>query len=183
MWSNSINAAKKKKKKKKNLPKHLTRTHAQLKSGKDILNTRIVLNDFKPTGVKIYCNERLTKGQTISLTLDHPKRFFSKGVILWCEELQLSSRVITENPFNYRIGIQFTFDSEEEQKTVHDYAIEILQSCTGIKAAPQPTVTQYAKSAKDPAEVKESTSESPEAIKPEATTAQESAPQEEKKAA
>lgn len=130
MWSNA-QQPKKKKKKQKGAPKHLVRAQAQIKKDNDILNARIVLNDFKPTGVEVYCTGKLTKGQKIALTLDHPKRFYSNGVILWCEELQLGHRIISENPFSFRVGIQFTFASDEEKKTVAEYAEEILTNCLG----------------------------------------------------
>src|SRR5258707_370967 len=122
MWSQSRGAGGKKNQKKNSthktknnvMPKHLRRTTAQIKMsgpGGEIVNARVVLNDFTAEGVELFSATPLNQGQEVSLTMEEPKRFYTKGKIVWCDRAEQSGKIISIEKFNFRVRIQFVFES------------------------------------------------------------------------
>lgn len=89
---------------------------------------RVVLNDLNPLGMGIFSSEPLLVGQEIAITLTDPKRVYLRGRIVWCQEFDIDSHVISQNNFHYRAGIKFTFTSKEEEDAVRQYVDEMART-------------------------------------------------------
>jgi hypothetical protein len=106
---------------------HFKRTRAELKVGDtfsgrtEILSARVVLNDFSSTGLRIFTSEPLAPGTEVALTLEEPRYFYVRGRVRWCHPLPFERRVMTQQPFSYRVGIEFQFSSIAEEAAVENY--------------------------------------------------------------
>jgi hypothetical protein len=88
-------------------------------------SARVMLNDFTAESVQIYVTRPMLQGEEFSLTLQHPRRFFVKGKVLWCRESEASGRVITAVKYTHRICLRFVFETPEEASEVQKFADEI----------------------------------------------------------
>ena len=78
--------------------------------------------------VSVFLKEPLEVGQTLSLTMKSPGRFFVRGRVISCYLVNSSQRVIQEDPTPYRVVIRFEFRSKEEvQAVAHYYSSEIVR--------------------------------------------------------
>lgn len=151
MWQDSgfrgyPNKQPQKKKPKKLLPKHMRRTTAQIKPSvplgskiagggpADIVLVRIVLNDFSAKGIELFSPKAMRVGQEVSMTMDDPKRFFSRARIVGCQEMRAETHILSAEKYNYRVRLQFLFDSSEQEESVRLYAEEIIGDCVGAPA-------------------------------------------------
>jgi Tfp pilus assembly protein PilZ len=92
-----------------------------------LAESRIILNDLSPFGVGLFCEKAFNVGQEIALTLEHPRRIYVRGKVAWCEDQSPQSHVMSKKPFGYRIGIQFTFQSAEEQEALREFCDQIAR--------------------------------------------------------
>lgn len=94
----------------------LTVTSSQIKT-----TTHILLNDLTPTGVGLFLDHYLEKGEVITLKIDHPQPLSVKGEIAWCNFYSLQTKILSDKAYRYRAGVKFVFDTEEEKKVVQKY--------------------------------------------------------------
>ncbi len=90
-----------------------------------IAECRVVMNDFNPQGVTLFSSVPLMVGDEVALTLEDPKQFYIKARIVSCQEFDVNSKVLAQNTFSYRIGMQFKFESEAERAEVRAYCDQI----------------------------------------------------------
>ncbi|MBI3544153.1 MAG: PilZ domain-containing protein [Deltaproteobacteria bacterium] len=102
-----------------------------VESTKTIAESRVFLNDMSPTGVGCFTNVAIDKGETVSLVIEQPKHLFVKGEIMWCSPYTLSTKILTQAEFKYRVGIKFCFDSDEEKAALKKFC-EDLYSEQGV---------------------------------------------------
>lgn len=108
-------------------PIHIRRIHAELRTvaglGQPALvqEIRLLLNDLSPKGIGVAGNQKLDIGQAVAITIEQPKRFYVRGRIVWCREMETSGKIISTNPFNFKMGIEFVYDSPEEEKAVAEF--------------------------------------------------------------
>jgi hypothetical protein len=57
--------------------------------------------------------------------IDQPRHLYIKGKVRWSTLMLPSSRIITEDPMVYRVGIEFTFESAEERDAIKKYCDEL----------------------------------------------------------
>ena len=114
---------------------HLIKVSAEIKlqaglgQQAQIMAASIVLNDISPSGVAAFAEGNLRLGQEIFLTLENPKRFYARGQVISCQNIEVSSKIITLNkPLGYRVGIIFKFDSESDKEEIHKFCAEISGS-------------------------------------------------------
>ncbi len=88
---------------------------------------QVVLNDFSPNGVSLFTHQPLMVGDEVSLTLERPKQFYIHGRIISCQEFDTNSKILTTNTPSYRVGVQFTFESERERAEVRSYCDYIVR--------------------------------------------------------
>jgi Tfp pilus assembly protein PilZ len=114
-------------------PLHLKRVSAELKSVEVpgvppiLAETRIVLNDLSPFGVGLFSERQFNVGQEVALTLEQPRRIYVRGRVVWCEDQSPYSHVMSAKPFGYRIGIQFSFNTEQEQEALRTFCDQIAR--------------------------------------------------------
>lgn len=91
------------------------------------LAARVVLNDLSVKGVSVFSPVMLNAEQEVQITLDHPRKFFVRGRVAWSQEVVTETHVISQNPFRYRIGVEFSFTSPEEEEEVRKFVQELVQ--------------------------------------------------------
>lgn|GEM_PF-7046378 len=96
-----------------------------------ILPARVILNEFSLAGVGAYTTQRLKMGQEIALTIDEPRRFYITGRVLICNEVRTDSKLIQQQSFSWRVGIEFLYKSEAERAEVSKYCEELTKTWLG----------------------------------------------------
>ncbi|MCC7440791.1 MAG: PilZ domain-containing protein [Bdellovibrionales bacterium] len=91
-----------------------------------VIAARLVLNDFGPKGIGAYSPEPVMVGQEVAVTIEKPTRFYCKGRVIWCQLEE--SHIISQAPFQYRMGIEFIFGSDDEKRAVEDYCKDLSAS-------------------------------------------------------
>jgi hypothetical protein len=144
MWQAPSRTRQQKKRTKEQKSIHIKRVHAELRTASipgqtpTVATARIVLNDISPFGVGLFTEIPFTLGQEIALTFEHPKRAFVRGKILWCEEMIRGGKVLSVETYKYRIGIQFKFQSKEDEAAIRTFCEEIsaehVQKVTTVAA-------------------------------------------------
>jgi hypothetical protein len=139
MWQAPSRSSQKKKREKTRKFLHIKRVTAELRAASipgqapKVATARIILNDISPFGVGLFTEIPFSQGQDIALTFEHPKRFYVRGKIAWCEEVRTSGRIIQTEEFKYRIAIQFSFQSKEDQDAVRVFCEELQREhVTGV---------------------------------------------------
>ncbi|MGZ3698844.1 MAG: hypothetical protein ACXWPM_09695 [Bdellovibrionota bacterium] len=128
---NYVNYKQKKKEKSRELPSlHIKRTRAELMIqeglGRSVVSpARVILNDLTPKGIFLFTTNQLPIGQALSLTMEDPKRFYVRGHVISCQTVIMDRRVISEENYQYRVGIVFDFQSSEESDAVQAYCEEL----------------------------------------------------------
>jgi len=98
-----------------------------------VIAARVVLNDFGPKGIGAYSPEPVMVGQEVSVTIEEPTRFYCKGRVTWCQMEE--THIISQAPFQYRMGIEFIFANDDEKSAVEEYVKELSKSQLFKKAA------------------------------------------------
>ncbi|MBN23226.1 MAG: hypothetical protein CL678_18215 [Bdellovibrionaceae bacterium] len=113
----------------------LKRVSAELKVGttpgqpQKIIDARVVLNDFRRRGVSVFTKESMPIGEMISVTLERPKRFYCRAKIVQCEQKHNAGMlVLSKENFNYRLALEFVFDSDEEKESIAEYCKELIEN-------------------------------------------------------
>lgn len=100
-----------------------------------IVETRLILNDMTARGVGLFVPDPILVGQEVSITLEYPRPIFLKGRVYACVEVMASGRVVSEVKCAYRLGIEFVFDSEEEEAAIREFAEDLYQTVLFKEAA------------------------------------------------
>lgn len=110
---------------------HVKRVNAEIKAlgppqaPATVTQARLVLNDLSPRGLGLFASAPMLVGQEISLTIEEPKRFSVRGRIIWCQEYDAGTHILTDYPYHFRVGIEFLFETQEEENQVRDFCEEI----------------------------------------------------------
>ncbi len=117
----------------KNRRFHIKRVNAEIKAlatlhaPATVAQARLVLNDLGPHGLGLFASAAMLVGQEISLTIEDPKRFYVRGRIAWCQEYDADTHILTDYPYHFRVGIEFMFETEEEETQVRNFCEEIAR--------------------------------------------------------
>src|SRR5437763_562799 len=86
--SRAISASKKREQARKRRSMHVKRVYAQIKiigalgaPPSPIVEVRVLLNDFSPSGLGLFSSQEFFPGQQIAITLEQPQRFFVEGMV------------------------------------------------------------------------------------------------------
>jgi hypothetical protein len=97
---------------------------------------RLLLNDISPKGLGLFSDQPIMVGQEIALTIEEPKRFYVRGRVVWCQEADADSHILSSHPFSYRIGLVFLFQNAAEEAQVKAYCDELARDVLyGAQAA------------------------------------------------
>jgi hypothetical protein len=113
-------------------PLHLKRVQAELKVADPgqtptVTSARVLLNDISPKGMGLFSASPFLPGTEIALTLSSPRQVYLRGRVAWCQEYDVDSKILSKNQFSYRVGIEFLFDSEAEEKSLKAFCEEIFK--------------------------------------------------------
>ncbi len=106
---------------------HFKRVYCELRTGDGFSNTtsiipaRAILNDLTVHGLRIFTPVALQPGQELAITIEHPRYFYVRAVVSYCHELPYDSRVLSQSPCNFRLGVNFVFASSAEEIAVENY--------------------------------------------------------------
>lgn len=120
-------------------PISIKRVNAEIKLSQapgtegSLVSARLFLNDFTPRTVGLFSAVSVLVGEEVSLTIDKPKRFYCRGKIRSCQYLEAST--FSDQSFNFRILIEFIFDSLEDEEMVRKYCEEIQVEYLGYNNA------------------------------------------------
>jgi hypothetical protein len=82
---------------------------------------KTVLSEINMEKMFFFCNKPFTEGQSIVIQFCIPKMFIMNADILYCRPFNLKSRIISQNNFNYRALIRFTFLKEGERALLRQF--------------------------------------------------------------
>lgn len=93
---------------------------------------RILMNDLNAKGVGIFCTEAFVAGEEVAITLTSPSMIYLRGKVSYCQERE-HTHIISEVPYQFRIGIVFVFESAAEKAAVAKYCDGVVR--TLVKSA------------------------------------------------
>jgi hypothetical protein len=125
--------AKKRERERSRRPIHIKRINAHVElvnpnSPEPIkTETRLILNDLSTKGVGLFSPTPFIQGQDITITITDPLQITLKGKVIWCQEHGANSHVISNQPYTYRIGVEFILPSLEDQQSVKAFYEEVCK--------------------------------------------------------
>ena len=117
-------------KERKAIPFHRVSAEILIDSTKEVADSRVFLNDLSPTGVGCFVNVAIEKGEAVSIVIEQPKHLYVKGQVMWCAPYTMSTKVLSAEQFKYRVGIKFSFDSEDEKSALKKYCEELYSDAS-----------------------------------------------------
>ncbi len=75
---------------------------------------RFVLNDLSIKGAGFFSSIQMTPGQEIRLTLPDPKKVVISAKVVWCQEYNINSHIISKDPFLFNVGVEFVIPTSAE---------------------------------------------------------------------
>lgn len=115
---------------------HIRRISAQIQDEVDGLSrVRVLLNDLSVQGLEVFSPQALTPGTEIRVTIEQPRMLFVKARVLFSDHYNCSRRVISQQPYPYRVGIVFVFQSEQEERAVREFLENATERGPGAQAA------------------------------------------------
>src|SRR5690606_37025617 len=114
------------------LPIHLSRADVQIRipmqDGEErIVNGRAMLSDFKEKELYLCVAERRPPNLEVVFEIKHPDHFELVGKVIWCQYQATSTKVISEQPFPYRIGLGFHHASEVSSKVFAEFCARMAE--------------------------------------------------------
>lgn len=104
----------------------------QLEDAK-IARGKTVLSEINMDKMFFFCNHSFTEGQSIVVQFCIPKMFILNADILYCRPFNLKSRIISQNNFNHRVLIRFTFLKEGERALLRQFIQSIEPDLSRIE--------------------------------------------------
>jgi hypothetical protein len=129
-------AAKQREKERLTRPIHLERVSLSLKKleANQELESRALLNDLSPKGVGVFTREALPTHTLLEVDLQildpvqgTTHHFKMRGRVAWCQYQPSHSKVLSETPFAYRVGLEFTFSDDEVKNRYETWCEAISQ--------------------------------------------------------
>jgi hypothetical protein len=119
----------------KSIPLHIRRinVHIEETGSSDPIHSRMILNDFGPKGLGVFCSRSIAPGKEIQITLKDPREIQLKAKVMWCQEQVRTSQIMTEQHFGNRIGVEFIFGSPEDETKIKEFYNEISKIFMPLK--------------------------------------------------
>lgn len=102
--------------------------HGQESGRKSLIEARVVLNDFSTKGVSFFSPTLLPQGLPIVLSTHAPLGIVLHGRVVYCQEANATSHVISAIHFGYRVGMEFTPETEAEKESLSKYCQDLKQT-------------------------------------------------------
>jgi hypothetical protein len=94
---------------------------------------KTVLSEINMEKMFFFCNKAFTEGQSIVIQFCIPKMFIINADILYCRPFNLKSRIISQNNYNYRVLVKFTFLKEGERALLRQFIQSIEPDVSKIE--------------------------------------------------
>ncbi len=117
----SLTSGKKRDKDKGRKSLHIKRVTAQLEfyegDSPDPTSThvRLVLNDLTAKSTELFSPIALNPGQEIALSIKEPERVKVQAQVVWCQEQGVNSHILSNQPYSFRLCVEFKLTPEEAQ--------------------------------------------------------------------
>lgn len=89
---------------------------------------RLLLNDLTAKGVAVFCTHAFPAGQEVAILVPLPTQIYLRGRVMFCQEREFTTAIISPQPFAYRIGIEFIFENLVEEAAVKKYCEDVMKS-------------------------------------------------------
>lgn len=107
-------------------PVHVKRILANLTFDGRSVEARVILNDLNPKGTGLFLTQAVNLGQSVTLEIRDPHPISIQGKVLWCQH-DAGSHVLSNQPFAYRVGVEFVYKSAEEQGAIKQFVEELAR--------------------------------------------------------
>jgi hypothetical protein len=92
------------------------------------ISAQVILNDLQPTEATVFSNMKLAEGQEVELTFECPRSFSVSGTVVYCNRVQLESRVISLKPHPFRIKLELSFLNDGDRLDVKNFCEELSET-------------------------------------------------------
>lgn len=106
-------------------------------SEEKISKGKTVLSEINMEKMFFFCNKPFTEGQSIVVQFCIPKMFILNADILYCRPFNLKSRIISQNNYNYRVLVKFTFLKEGERALLRQFIQSIEPDLSKFEKKPE----------------------------------------------
>jgi hypothetical protein len=73
-------------------------------------------SDIAEDGAGIFLDIKQAKGAIVKVALEEETNASYRGVVIWCRRYSMDQRFVGQANLEYRVGIQFLFESEGERQ-------------------------------------------------------------------
>jgi len=114
-------------------PVHYKRVDADLEITTDSpsnkkIEVRIVLNDLGTKGISIFSPDPIPARQQVVIHTYDPIKITLKGTVVYCQEHNANSHVLTQVHYVYRIGIEFIANDDAEKEAINNFVAEMTKN-------------------------------------------------------
>ena len=90
-------------------------------SDEKIARGKTVLSEITMDKMFFFTNKAFTEGQSVVIQFCIPKMFIMNADVLYCRPFNLKSRIISQNSYNYRVLIRFSFLKAGERALLRQF--------------------------------------------------------------
>jgi hypothetical protein len=84
----------------------------------EIIPARVILNDLSSKGVGLFSPFPFIPGQEVIVNITAPIKLQLPSRVVWCQQHDANSHVLSSQPYSYRLGIEFLHPSHEKQESI-----------------------------------------------------------------
>lgn len=106
-------------------------------SAEKISRGKAVLAEIHMDKMFLFSNCSYTEGQSIVIQFCIPKMFMINADVVYCRPFNLKSRIISENNYNYRVLIKFSFIRNGERAILRQFIQSIEPDVQKIEKKPE----------------------------------------------
>lgn len=114
--------------------KALVRVSSGLGAPVEIIDARLILNEFGPAGIRLYTTRPLTPGQEVSITIEEPRYFFAHARVAATQNVGFDRNIIAVEPYDYRVALLFKTHTTAEENAISSYVSELLSNLIHLPA-------------------------------------------------
>lgn len=82
------------------------------------VSCRLILNDFGPESVRVFCSRQLPAGSRVELVIEQPRPFYVEAKVVSCDTYSASEAIISSAPHRHRVELSYVFFSDDERRAV-----------------------------------------------------------------
>lgn len=93
-------------------------THSSEAQPNEPIPVRVILNDLSSKGVGLFSPFPFVPGQEVVITITAPFNLQIPSRIIWCQQHDANSHVLSSQPYSYRLGVEFVYPNQEKQDSM-----------------------------------------------------------------